>query len=128
VSDHSHFGEYADARHDHREYADDRHDHDLDYAGKHHQHSDLERQDETLRGALGEQASDLAASVARIRALEAANARLLAAFTSLSAGCTQVAITGEANGTRRAIAEELAAVFTALTGTFSGEPGTEVGQ
>ncbi len=121
--------------HAHSEYAAERHDHDLDYAGKRHAHFDLERADESLRaelrdvrGGLNEYGQDLADAPARIRSLEAANARLLAAFTSLSAGFTQVAITGEANGTRRAIAEELAGVFTALIGTLSGEPATGAGQ
>jgi hypothetical protein len=44
VSDHSHYGEYAD----------DRHDHDLDYAEKHHRHYDDERVVDELRRELQE--------------------------------------------------------------------------
>jgi hypothetical protein len=77
VSDHHHFGEYAEARHDHREYADDRHDHDTDYAEKYHRHHDLEREDESLKALLDqwqadlrELRSELEEALGRIRDLE----------------------------------------------------------
>ena len=63
MSDHYHYGEYAEARHDHREYADDRHDHDLDYAEKHHRHYDDESTAQGLR-------EDLGRAEERIRELE----------------------------------------------------------
>jgi hypothetical protein len=53
VSDRSHYGEYAEARHRHEgDYAPDRHDHDLDYAEKYHRHYDLETDDKTAQQAI----------------------------------------------------------------------------
>ena len=64
MSDHSHYGEYADYRHGHEgDYAAERHDHDLDYAEKHHRHYD----DESTARGLRE---DLSLAEARIHDLE----------------------------------------------------------
>lgn len=78
MSDHHHYGEYAETRHDHRgEHADERHDHDIDYAGKHHRHYGDERALEELRGQvrqlraiLIEFGLDLSEAQGRIRQLE----------------------------------------------------------
>lgn len=67
MSDHHHYGEYAEARHDH----------DVDYADKHHGHYDLDREDERLKALLEllrhevrELREDLRSALGRIRLLE----------------------------------------------------------
>lgn len=60
MSDHSHYGEYADVRHDH----------EPDYAARYHRHYDDERAVGELRSEISGLREELLDALERIRALE----------------------------------------------------------
>ena len=123
--------------HDHRgQYADERHDHDIDYAPLHHRHYDLETDDKTaqqgitcLRAEVDELRGQLDDAVGRIRGLEDANVRLVAALRASAIDHDTVRASGMADETHLAISGELVEALEtfadAVAGTLDDEPGPE---
>lgn len=132
MSDHGHYGEYAEARHDHREYADERHDHDLDYAAKYHRHHDDESTAQGLREDLSRAEArihdleeNLSEALEGTRALEDASTQLASVLRQLGERYVQVRLNAE-DGTDRVIAAELASVVYKLAGALgSGRAQSE---
>ena len=108
MSDHDHYGEYAEER---------------------HRHYDLERDDETAQRDIRRLQEDvrelhtlLDDALGRIRELGSADTRLAAALRKAAAGHEETRRTGLADETHLAIAEELAGAFTVFADCMD-EPG-----